>query len=267
MSGFLAGGLPWPPEGGHNGHMGRAKGHVDWFAGKVLSRRAAFRSEYLDFERGIRVGHLEPEERITRIVKSRLESRHAARMICDRWGRGVYWQWICWVPEPNRKAKPLSSAYNFGSAKFFVALERDEGIFQSGMQIERAPVKPAKDDWPVRVEKDWDWNVLLRALRGKELPRILARLLREGFRVRVGAFSSLRDFNRGSWDPGACYKAARGFPADEWGGFQLFWPMTEKEVKATTGREIIDAAMAVFDEVAPAMNLCMYSPCLRVPAS
>ncbi len=51
------------------------------------------------------------------------------------------------------------------------------------------------------------------------------------------------------------------FSATEWGGFQLFWPMPEKEVKATPGPDIIDAVMAVFDEVTPVMNLCMYVPC------
>jgi hypothetical protein len=38
--------------------------------------------------------------------------------------------------------------------------------------------------------------------------------------------------------------------------------MTEGEVRATAGPDLIDAIMAVFDEVAPAMNLCMYAPCL-----
>jgi hypothetical protein len=53
------------------------------------------------------------------------------------------------------------------------------------------------------------------------------------------------------------------FSLTEWGGFQLFWPMSEKEVLATAGDEIVDAVLAVFDELAPAMNLCMYSPCLK----
>ena len=111
--------------------MGRAKDQMQRLSGNIFARRAAFRSEYLDFDRGIRVGHLDSEERITQIIKSRLTERHGARMICDRWGRGVYWQWICWVPEPNRRAKPTSSVYNFASAKFFVSVDREERVFQS----------------------------------------------------------------------------------------------------------------------------------------
>jgi hypothetical protein len=243
--------------------MAKARDHARWLAGKVVARRAAFRRDYLDFERGIRMGHLQPEERITQILKKRLAERHGARMICDRWGRGVYWQWICWVPEPNRKAKPLSSAFNFGSAKFFISIDREDRVFQSGMQIERAPRKPGKEDWDIKLEKDWDWHVLLKALRGRKLPQLLRRLLREGFRVRAGAFSSLVEYDRKSWNLEACRRRAQRFSASEWGGFQLFWPMAEKEVQATPGPEIVEAILAVFDEVTPVMNLCMYSPCLK----
>ena len=242
--------------------MGRARDHTDSLAGKIFRRGGEFQSEYLDFDRGVRVGHLEPEERITQIIKAQLSRRHETRMICDRWGRGVYWQWICWVPEPNKKAKPLSSQQNFASAKFFVAIDREERIFQSGMQVERAPKRPAEDDWPIRLEKDWDWHVLLRALRSEALPRILRRLLREGFRIRVGPFERLMEYDRKTWDLEDCLRKARSFSPVNWGGFQLFWPMSAEEVKATPGPDIIEAILAVFDEVTRAMNLCMYSPCL-----
>jgi len=52
----------------------------------------AFRPEWIDFEHGIRVGNLEPHERITQILKFQLESRHRTPFVTDRWGRGVYWQ-------------------------------------------------------------------------------------------------------------------------------------------------------------------------------
>ena len=52
----------------------------------------AFRPEWIDFEHGIRVGNLEPHERITQILKFHLESRHRTPFVTDRWGRGVYWQ-------------------------------------------------------------------------------------------------------------------------------------------------------------------------------
>ena len=208
------------------------------------------------------MGHLEPEERITQILKYRLGEVHGCRHICDRWGRGVYWQWICWVPEPNRKAKPVSGSYNFGSAKFFVSVDREERVFQSGMQIERAPLKPDPDGWQVKLEKDWDWHVLLRALAAKKLPALLKRLLIEGFRIRGGPFSSLTEYDRKTFKPAALRRRLAGFARNEWGGFQLFWPMTEEEVSATPGNDLIDAVMAVLSEVTPAMNLCMYAPCL-----
>lgn len=243
--------------------MGRAKDQLQRVTGNIFARRAAFHSEYLDFDRGIRVGHLDAEERITQIIKKRLAERHGARMICDRWGRGVYWQWICWVPEPNRRAKPSSSACNFSSAKFFVSIDREERVFQSGMQVERAPRRAAEDEEALTLEKDWDWHVLLRALRAEELPRRLRRLLRDGFRIRVGSFDSLVEYDHRRWDLDACRRKAQRFAPSAWGGFQLFWPMSEREVGGTAGPDMIDAIIAMFDEVTPAMNLCMYEPCLR----
>ena len=53
---------------------------------------AAFRPEWIDFEHGIRVGNLEPHERITQILKHGLEQRHGVKFVTDRWGRGVHWQ-------------------------------------------------------------------------------------------------------------------------------------------------------------------------------
>jgi hypothetical protein len=243
--------------------MRRRAGPSRWLGENVLRGRGEFQSAHLDFERGIRVGHLEPGERLTQIFKRRLAERHGAPMICDRWGRGVHWQWICWVPAPNRDAKPRSSGHNFGSAKFFAAIDREERRFQAGMQVERGPIGRAAAGGAVALADDWDWHVLLRALRGAELPRLLGRLVRDGFRIRAGAFDELVEYDRRTWDAAACRRRAARFAADSWGGFQLFWPMAEAEVRATPGPEIVEAVAAVFDEVAPAMNLCMYAPCLR----
>jgi hypothetical protein len=244
--------------------MGRARRHAAWLATKVSASRGRFQSEFIDFERGIRVGHLEPDERITQILKRRLTERHGVDMICDRWGRGVYWQWICWVPEPNRRAKPISSAYNFASSKFFVSVDRDERRFQAGLQIERAPKRASSEGADLLLEPDWDWNVLLRALRPEgTLPRRLGGLLREGFRIRVGAFDSLLEYTRTTWDAAACRRRAATFAPTSWGGFQLFWPIPEREVRSTTGSDLIDAVLAVFEELIPVANACMVAPCLR----
>lgn len=48
------------------------------------------------------------------------------------------------------------------------------------------------------------------------------------------------------------------------GGYQLYYAMTEPEVRKTTGLDLFEAVIAVFDEVTPAMNLCMQ---IRIDAS
>jgi len=228
---------------------------------------SSFRPEFLDFERGIRMGHLEPEERITQILKAALAERHGIRFICDRWGRGVHWQWICWVPEPARKAKPISSGVNFGCAKYYIMVDREERVFQSGMQIERAALRAGRGSGDIVLADDWDWHSLLRRLRPSDaFARDLRRRLADGFVARAGAFESLQTF-RGRRFPGvaAVARACRSIPADEWGGFQLFYPMPEEEVRATPGPEIVEAILAVFDALAPMMNRVLQVPCLRPP--
>ncbi len=125
----------------------------------------AFRPEWIDFERGIRVGNLEPHERITQILKYRLEQLYGTGFVTDRWGRGVYWQWICWLPRANRQAKPLSSAYNFGCAKLFIGLDREQRVFQFGLQVERGYLA-ASEYAGNTLQKDWDWHRLVRRLAG-----------------------------------------------------------------------------------------------------
>ena len=250
--------------------MASKRGTKDRVSGEspeAIARNCAFDSKFLDFEHGIRVGLLDPSQRITQILKSMLQLRHGVEMVCDRWGRGVYWQWICWVPKPNRDAKPESSGFNFASAKFFISLDREDRIFQSGFQVERAPKAAGADDWGVQLAHDWDWHVLLKALAEAPLQKGIKRLLGEGFRVRTGAFGELVEYDRRSWDPAACRRRAQRFSPREWGGFQLFWPMPEKEVRRSSGRELVQAVMAVFDEIAPVMNLCLYAPCLTSPGA
>jgi hypothetical protein len=67
-----------------------------------------FRPEHLDFRRGIHVGNLEEHERITRILKLELEHRFAEPFVTERYGRGVYWQWIAFLPRRTPKAQPQS---------------------------------------------------------------------------------------------------------------------------------------------------------------
>lgn len=224
---------------------------------------SGFERSFLDFDRGIRVGRLDPSQRITQIIKAVLIRRHGIDMICDRWGRGIFWQWICWVPRPNREAKPQSSQYNFSSAKFFISIDREDHEFRAGFQLERAPSRPGRDDWRVAICRDWDWHVMLKALKGKKFPQILRSLLSDGFRIRCGPFSSMTEFRKSNWSAAACGREAQTAALREWGAFQAYWAFPEKEINGMTGPEIVEAVISVFDETASAMNECMYRPCLR----
>ena len=237
------------------------------FAVPPLPVRPAFKRTFLDFERGIRMGNIEPHERITQIIKYHLVQRHGRDFIIDKWGRGVYWQWICWVVRANREAKPISSGYNFSCAKFFVSLDREDRSLKAGMQIERAYVRrgrgPADE---VCAEEDWDFYRLVKGLRkGSALEKELQRLVTdEGFTAYVGGTSSAeRTFRGRRWGGAAALRRAlAAVPDDSWGWFQLYYASPEKELDAMDGSEIIAAILAIFDEVAPAMNLVMDEPFL-----
>ncbi|MBM3745709.1 MAG: hypothetical protein FJW34_07915 [Acidobacteria bacterium] len=219
-----------------------------------------FRPEFLDFQRGIRVGNLEENERITRILKLALESRFGQPFVTERWGRGVHWQWISWLPRANRAAKPLSSHYSFGCAKFFISLHREEEMFKCGLQLERGYLKAPRGhkDWALRP--DWDWIRLLAALKPSgPIEQHLKRLLREGFWLYAGTWDeesqcfSRRDF------PGVTKlrRILEGATANRWAGFQLFYGMRESEVRTATGVDLVESMLAVFREVTPVMNLTM----------
>ncbi len=230
--------------------------------------RPDFRPAFLDFRRGIRMGNLEPNQRITRILKAALEERHGTRFITDRWGRGVYWKWICWLPVENRRAKPLSSGYNFGCAKYYVTLDRERETFEAGMQVERAPTRAGVSH--ARLREDWDFHALLRGLRrGTPLARQVSRLVRgEGFTVRAGAFAAggRRAYGQGNYPgPAALARALRAIPPESWGGLQLCYVFTREDIRNMTGAEIVSAVRAILDELGPAMNLVMTVPCLRAP--
>jgi hypothetical protein len=233
--------------------------------GKVaagLPTGEAFRPEWIDFERGIRVGNLEPHERITQILKYRLEQLYGTGFVTDRWGRGVYWQWICWLPRVNRQAKPLSSAYNFGCAKLFIGQDRQQRVFQFGLQVERGYLA-ASEYAGNTLQKDWDWHRLVRGLRaGSPLAAELGRLIRrEGFVAELGDFQRNVVFDAKSYSgPAALAAAARRQPRNHWAGFQLYYPMPERELRSSSGYEVVGAVVAAFQEVVPTMNLCMQVP-------
>jgi hypothetical protein len=86
-------------------------------------------------------------------------------------------------------------------------------------------------------------------------------LKREGFVVEVGNFEDNAIFNSKTFISARQIRdAANKSPKREWAGFQLYYPTPEKEVRASTGYELVKAICDVFAEVTPAMNLCMTVP-------
>jgi hypothetical protein len=247
--------------------MKRSASSKDWLPlakgeGRVaeLLTGEAFRSEWIDFQRGIRVGNIEPHERITQILKFHLEQRYRTSFVTDRWGRGVYWHWICWLPRANREAKPVSNKVNFGCAKLFISADTETKVFKSGLQIERGYAQGPEPYPGCLLKPDWDWHRLIKqCAAGTELDNELRRLLkREGFVVEVGNFEANTVFNAKNFKSGRQVRdAAKKYSKRGWAGFQLYYPMPEREVRATTGYELVKAICDVFAEVTPAMNCCM----------
>jgi len=221
----------------------------------------AFRPEYLDFQRGIRVGKLEENERISRILKLALEDRYQEAFVTEKYGRGSYWQWMGFLSRANRLAKPVSSHISFGCSKFFIMIDRQDKLFKCGLQVERGFLKASKEYPSSQLQEDWDWNRLLKALTARSrFSSGLKRLVcNEGFFVEGG-----------TWDDGMTRFSKTRFPEisrlkklleeahpERWGGFQVYYPMDEKEVGGSNGIDLVEAMLAVFDEVTPLMNECM----------
>src|SRR5512146_266666 len=218
-----------------------------------------FRPEFLDFKRGIHVGNLEDNERITRILKLALEERYRQPFVTERWGRGVFWQWIGFLPKANKTCKPLSSKVSFGCAKFFLHVDTDEALFKCGLQIERGYVRAPRESRACQLQADWDWHRLVKALKpGGAMERELKRLLgREGFRLFAGTWSEdSQEFSKTDF-PGArrIRQLLERAAGNHWAGFQLYFPMTESEVRGSTGVDLIESMLAIFEEVTPVMNL------------
>jgi len=128
--------------------------------------------------------------------------------------------------------------------------------------VERGYVGPS--DYPGNtLRKDWDWHRLVGGLAaGSPLAAELDRLLRrEGFVAELGDFERNEVFDAKSYrGPEGLAEAARRAPRNRWAGFQLYYPMPERELRASSGFELTGAVIAGFQEVVPAMNLCMQVP-------
>ena len=220
-----------------------------------------FKPEYLDFDRGIRVGNLEENERITRILKLALEARHQQDFVTERYGRGVFWQWIGFLAKANRAAKPISSHISFGCSKFFIMVDREERCFQCGMQVERGYLK-APGEYPrCQLQEDWDWHRLLASLKaGSKMEKELRRLVcQEEFVIAGGGWDEgLTKYGKSSFPPmNSLRKVLEKAGPDGWAGFQVSYPMPEAEVKSSTGVDLIESMLAIFEETILLMNFCM----------
>lgn len=219
-----------------------------------------FQPEYLDFQKGIHVGNLEENQRITRILKLALEARYRESFVTERYGRGVYWQWIGFLPRSNRDAKPISSKVSFGCSKFYLTVDSDERLFKCGFSVERGMIRPPANFPKIGLKPDWDWHRLLKSLKpsgsmAHEMKRLVQR---EGFRVEAGNWENSLTIGKGKFPSmSSLKKALETAPPDEWAGFQVYYPMPEKDVRSSTGVDLIESMLAIFDEVTPTMNLCM----------
>jgi hypothetical protein len=219
-----------------------------------------FQPEYLDFRKGIRVGNLEDNQRITRILKLALEARYGEPFVTERFGRGVYWQWIGFLPRANKTAKPVSSKVSFGCSKFYLTVDTDERVFKCGFSVERGMIRAPRDYPKIALKPDWDWHRLLKGLTpSSPFIREVKRLVfREGFQIEAGGWEDREAITKSTFPSvSKLKKIMQEAPGDSWAGFQLYYPMREKDVRDSSGIDLVESMLAIFEEVTPAMNLCM----------
>lgn len=222
---------------------------------------SAFRAEWVEAGRGIRVGHLRPEERLTQILKFRLREIFGQDFLVDRWGRGSVWSTVWFVPRPNRIAKGYPGAGHFSSAKFYVGTHAGADDVRAGFHIEsglgRSPDHPEYERAP-----NWDWNRFLAALRGNDaLDAELRRLVRrDGFRVSLGFFE--RDALAPETFQGSrtLLRAVRRMDRDAWIGVLVDYGWSDEEIQSTGGPGFVDAVVAVCLELAGVMNAALEIP-------
>jgi hypothetical protein len=137
-------------------------------------------------------------------------------------------------------------------------------IFKSGLQIERGYAQGPEPYPGCLLKPDRDWHRLIKQCApGTKLDDELRRLLkREGFVVEVGDFEANAVFNAKNFKSARQIRdAAEEYPKKkEWAGFQLYYPMPEREVHDCSGYELVQAICGIFSEVSPAMNACMQVP-------
>jgi len=92
-----------------------------------------------------------------------------------------------------------------------------------------------------------------------DMARELKRLvLAEGFWIDAGGWEERQPISKSNF-PGMAKlrKLLEAAPPESWAGFQVYYPMSRKEVYGSSGVDLIESMLAIFEEVTPAMNLCM----------
>jgi hypothetical protein len=222
-----------------------------------------FNTQWIDFKKGIRVGHLEEDQRITQILKKRLLKLFNEDFLIDHWGRGLFWSYIWFCPRKNLKAKNFKGPGQFPSAKYFIGVDSNRRLFVAGFYVESGYNESEEPRY--QRNSDWDWNRFVVKLKKdsvfqKEVQRLM---FEEDFELAIGFEENLKIFDKQNFkdlEP-VCDEINKRLNED-WVVVQIYYPLSEKELKSMNGAELIQAIMGIWSESAGLMNAC-----LRVPLS
>lgn len=220
-----------------------------------------FKTQWIDFKKGIRVGHLEEDQRITQILKKCLFKVFNEDFLVDHWGRGLFWSYIWFCPRANLKAKNFKGPGQFPSAKYFIGIDSDRSLFVSGLYVESGYNKSEEPRY--QRNSDWDWNRFVAKLKKdstfqKEIQRLI---FEESFELVIGFEENLKIFNRENFKDvkSICNEIEKRLKED-WVVVQIYYPLSEKEVKSMKGSELIQATMGIWSESSNLMNACLQIP-------
>jgi hypothetical protein len=220
-----------------------------------------FKSEWIDFKNGIRIGHLEPEQRITQILKAELLRLYQEDFLVDHWGRGVYWAYIWFCPRKNLKIKNFKGKGQFPSAKYFIGLDSDRQKFVTGFYVESG--YSVHEEPRFQRQPDWDWNRFIEKLKSdsdfeKELRLLIQK---EGFELAIGFEEDLCIFSGSNYSgPEPIIQEIEKRLRDNWVVVQIYFPFTEKDIKAMDGSEIVQAVLGTWQETSGMMNMFLQIP-------
>jgi len=176
-------------------------------------------------------------------------------------GRGVYWQWICWLSRANREAKPTSSAYNFGCAKLFISVDKPGRVFQSGLQIERGQAVGRRSTpapcWRTTGTGTDSWH---RPAEGPRSRTSSGVSLSRGLRHRGRRLRPLNADRRASWKGAAALRAAaRRATPGRWLPSSSTTPCRSRG-RVVHGSRARAGHLGTFTEVLGVMNAAMQVP-------